>query len=496
MNVARSGLRLGKDGSTVGFRGREMRLVTATEHYGSLVNRAFDFEPYFDQLAREGLHLTRLFALFRELQSAVNPYSTCKPDSLDFLSPYPRTGPGLAADGIGRYDLSRWNDQYFERLHRILRCASDHDVIVEFTLLSNVYQPQVWELHPLCAANNIQGVGRGPWYEFLSERDPLLFEAQAAVVRRLTEEVAAYDNVIIEICNEPGGSYVDPSTGTAGPTPEEVNRWQRRLLEVIRDADQAGSGHLVAGAAAFSYQPWRHPVAEGSELGVDVVNVHPLDVIALGDRDYDLGRFMSGQLRVRNVRDFCLAARASGGAVNLDEDNAASRYLSEMGWTIHRKRAWTALLCGCHYDLIDFSIVPGFSRGSPGARRGVRRWFGLLNRFVEENGLASSRPAPELVRAEPEGSCVTAARVGGGNGSTTAVFYVATEAEVDLVEGYRPAVGEGRLELSGSLAGAEICFFAPATGRYFGWRRGGHGPVITLPRFVEDIVVVVTGSGL
>jgi hypothetical protein len=76
------------------FRGKPLALITATEHYGSVVNSLFDFERYLQDAAGKKQTLTRLFLLFREQQSQRNPYSPLKVESPDFLTPYLRTGPG------------------------------------------------------------------------------------------------------------------------------------------------------------------------------------------------------------------------------------------------------------------------------------------------------------------------------------------------------------------------------------------------------------------
>ena len=86
------------------FRGKPLMFVTATEHYGSAINRPFRYERYLAD-AGNSMTLTRLFCLFRELQSPVNPYSTCKPESPDYIAPFPRTGPGRALDGEPKFDL-------------------------------------------------------------------------------------------------------------------------------------------------------------------------------------------------------------------------------------------------------------------------------------------------------------------------------------------------------------------------------------------------------
>ena len=131
------------------FRGRPLVLVTATEHYGSVMNRPFRYERYLEDAADKRMTLTRLFLLFRELQSPRNPHSTCKPDSSDYVTPFPRTGPGRANNGEPKFDLDRCNPEYFERLHGFLSVASRRGIVVEVTLLSNTYADSVWALNPL-----------------------------------------------------------------------------------------------------------------------------------------------------------------------------------------------------------------------------------------------------------------------------------------------------------------------------------------------------------
>ena len=98
------------------YRGRPRVLLCATEHYGAVMNRPFRFERYLADAREKGQTLTRLFTLFRELQTPINPYSTCKPESPDYISPFRRTGPGRALDGQPKYDLKQWNPEFFDRL--------------------------------------------------------------------------------------------------------------------------------------------------------------------------------------------------------------------------------------------------------------------------------------------------------------------------------------------------------------------------------------------
>ena len=86
-----------------------------------------------------------------------------------------------------------------------------------------------------------------------------------------------------------------------------------------------------------------------------------------------------------------------GQAGNLDEDNTASQYTDHFGWTIHRKRAWVAVMSGCHYDMIEiFTIRPGLSIGSPAAERDLRVWTWFLGYACEHWELAASSSTDDV----------------------------------------------------------------------------------------------------
>jgi hypothetical protein len=229
-------------------RGRPTVLVTATEHYGSVINRPFDYEKYLADHAARGLNLTRTFLLFRELQTARNPYSTCKPETDDYIAPYPRVPPGDVNVRQITYDLDRWNPEFFERLGRFLAAADRHGVVVELTLFSNTYDDSVWSLNPLNAVNNKQGVGKVTPPEYITLRDAGLVARQKAFARKVVRETARFDNVYYEVCNEPTGGY----DHAAKVTPEEVDAWLTEMAATVRDElKQMGRTHLVVGAEAL-----------------------------------------------------------------------------------------------------------------------------------------------------------------------------------------------------------------------------------------------------
>ena len=483
------------------FRGRPLVLLTATEHYGAVLNRPFRFERYLRNAAANGMTLTRLFTLFRELQTPINPASTCKPASPDFVAPFARTGPGFALDGEPRFDLDRDDPEFYERLHRFISTADDLGVVVEVVLLSNTYGDPVWRLNPLHAGNNVNGLPRCPAPGYLSMRHPALFERQRRHVRRIVTETRGYDNVIYEICNEPGGC----ASAAEGPPASDVNHWLDALIREVRGADHTGARrHLIAGQEAFVDRPFLQTLDRSYDaMDYDVVNVHPLPGTRLRGADHHLGEFMSKQLRLAAFRDFTLAAGRESKPLNHDEDNVASQYRDPDGWTVHRKRAWVALLCGAHYDVIDFSIQPFLEEGSPDARAHLRSWFRLLSTYVHRLELARCRPLPEILRSWPPGAVAVAF---GAPGSDYTV-YAADAREYRGVRGIddpgEPESGEAGTPIGGALvidlpAGPFAAVsFDPATGKTAALQplTGGPATRVELPPFRHDAVIRLTAGG-
>jgi len=463
------------------FHGKPLALVTATEHYGAVLNRPFRFEEYLRDAAEKKMTLTRLFCLFRELQTPVNPYSTCKPESPDYIAPFPRTGPGRALDGEPKYDLDRWNPEYFARLHRFLSLASEYGIMVEVTLLSNTYAPNVWALNPLHHANNINDLPETDWPGYLSLRQPKLFERQAGHVRKIVKETNRYDNILYEICNEPGGGL-----GSPHPTCEEVDEWQTALAGVIRETEgRLPSQHLIAGQEAFQYEPFVQGTDRGFDLlDLDVVNTHPLPSTTYRGQTYDMGQFMSKQLKLRALRDFCLAARREEKPLNLDEDNVAAQYRDVDGWTIHRKRAWTALLCGCHYDYIDFSIRVYSETGTPESQRGIRSWMKHLSQFVHSIDLARARPLAGALEEQPPHTVESVLAVEGED----YCIYLADERELTEPGAGEPVQGPVAVHLP--PGGYTVACYSPVSGLYSPWLPlAGEGVRFEVPAFEHDLVV-------
>jgi len=467
------------------FRGKPLTLISASEHYGSVINRPFDFEKYLDDAASHGMTMTRTFLLYREMQSVRNPSSPCKPESPDFITPFVRKGPAKALDGEPAYDLDEWNPEYFDRLHRFLDAASKRGIVVELTIFSNSYSPDTWALNPLRAANNLQHVGAVDWQEYITLKDKELLRRQISYARKIIQETSQYDNVYYEICNEPGG-------GTPGhATPADVDAWQEEIARVLREEmHRLHRPHLLSGQQAFTYAAKNAFPMDATFAGkvFDIVNDHPLPNTLFAGRTFEMGNFMSKELMLDGVGSFCRAAYSSPKPTVLDEDNTASLYRDTTGWTIHRKRAWTALLSGCHYDYIDFSITVGSEGGTAASRAEIRSWMQHLSEFMTSFDFVHSKPATDWILAHPEHLLAS----GLSSSAHDYVAYLADSRELSDAGAGKPIGGSISLALpEGSY---NVSLYSPTTGEYSPAIevKGGTKVVVTLPQFRQDIVVRAT----
>ena len=223
------------------FRGEPTVLITSAEHYGAVVNKDFDYIAYLDALHSYGLNYTRIYpgALFEPVGKFGKGNTLgVKPPSL--ILPWARSSiPGYTLGG-NKFDLGQWSAEYFQRLRDFVAKAGDRGVVVEICFFNAQYS-DTWPISPLYYENNIQGAGDCVYQDAQTLRHTGLVGAEADYVRKITQEVNAYDNVVLEICDEA------PDIGNP-PTPlAEAAQWVRHLVGVVKDTE-AGlpKKHLIA----------------------------------------------------------------------------------------------------------------------------------------------------------------------------------------------------------------------------------------------------------
>ena len=187
---------------------------------GSAVSPPFDYGHFLDVLAEHNHNFFRLWVF--EQAAWVNWAARAEGFRFSPL-PYERTGPGQALDGGLRFDLSRFNPGYFERLRSRVLLAGERGFYVSIMLFEGwsiemkgrpATNGNPWEGHPFRRENNINGIdgdpkrtgdGRAAHTMALPEVTAL----QQAYVRKVVDTVNDLDNVLYEISNESHGDSVE-----------------------------------------------------------------------------------------------------------------------------------------------------------------------------------------------------------------------------------------------------------------------------------------------
>ena len=470
------------------YGGEPLVMITATEHYGAVINRNFDYVRYLDEAADKRCTLSRCFLLFRELENIpLNPHSPCKPRPAEYVAPFLRTGPGFATDGFPKFDLHQWDPEYFERLHGFLAEADRRGVIVELTLFSNTYSDRVWELNPFNARNNVNGVGGIAWQDYTSMQDEALFERQSAYVRQIVREVNEHGNFYFEVCNEPFGDH--PGHINVG----DVEAWQAAIRSIVCEAEaRLPKRHMifqVPAERARSDWPLERVVSQDTVDGVTLHDYHKLTYE--GRYLPQLARFMQRDLRLDRINYLWTTVHNAGKPIVFDEDNSCTNGLDAESWTIHRKRAWTVVCSGGHYDMIDFSIqAAGGEAGTPASRAHIRTWMRHLSAFIHSTDFVHSAPVRDFCTSLPDATVAATL----ANPGKEYVIYVADARELEEPGRGEPIAGDVAFPLpTGSY---HVCLYSPASGDHIGplGHLDGGSVTIRVGPFVEDIVIHMTSD--
>jgi hypothetical protein len=339
-------------------------LITSGEHYGALLNLDFDYVTYLDALAKDSLNLTRVFTgAYLEPQGAFNiERNTLAPKPERFICPWQRTDTPGHFDGGNKFDLTRWNQEYFDRLKDFMLEAEKRGVIVELTLFCPFYEDIQWNLSPMNSTNNVNGVGpKDRMQVYTLDKSDGLLEIQEALVKKLVSELQAYGNLIYEICNEPyfGGVTME---------------WQHRIASLITDEEQDFEyKHLISQNIANDRLLIQNP-----HPNVSIFNFHYAYPPVTVSQNYHLNKVIGD-----NETGF--------------DGNSDSTY---------RREGWSFILNGgALYNNLDYSFTADNEQGDfeyPSSQPGggtaaLRSQLSYLKSFIGGFDFLSMRPDSTLV---------------------------------------------------------------------------------------------------
>jgi hypothetical protein len=379
------------------YRGKAVALVTSAAHYGAVFNADFNYHKYLETMQSDGMNYTRIFGgSYVEVpgKSFGILRNTLAPAPGKFLAPWARSEtPGYAGGG-NKFDLSKWNPEYFSRLHDFLAEADRRGIIVELTLFSSQYGDLQWNVSPFNRDNNVNTTDAIDWKNLNTLDNGNILSYQEHYVRKLVREVNASPNLIFEIANEPWSDrpkladVVNPYLFTGRDQyPNSVDlpddatmAWQARVAEWITNEEAAlPQKHLIAqNCCNFRY------AVRDLLPGVSIINFHYAYPEA-ATLNYGLGK-----------------------ALSYDETGFLGQ--SDDAYT---RQAWNFMLSGGGvFDSLDYSFTVGHEDGTDTEPNGpgggspeLRRRLRILSEFV--NALPLVDLAPDFTTVKHAGGVVT-----------------------------------------------------------------------------------------
>ncbi|MFN7993869.1 MAG: DUF6298 domain-containing protein [Bryobacteraceae bacterium] len=192
--------------------------LTGAHTWANLQDSGVAPVPVFDwpgYIAMMKSHNHNFMRLWQWQQSAWAPWT---PDKVLFLPElFLRTGPGQALDGGLKFDLTKFNPVYFERMRaRVTECR-DRGIYCAVQLFQgfSYNRPHhcgihTWAGHPYNVHNNINGVnGDANGDNVIDIDDPKVRTQHAVYLQKITDTTADLDNVLYEVVNEGGGKDWD-----------------------------------------------------------------------------------------------------------------------------------------------------------------------------------------------------------------------------------------------------------------------------------------------
>ena len=284
--------------------------------------------------------------------------------------PYARTGPGVALDGRPRFDLTRWDDRYFDRLRSRVRAACEQDIYVAVMLFQGWSVERKtpgggnpWLGHPFHRENNINGIDGDPSGadNGLATQtlaiEPVL-ELQRDYIRRVVEAVGEFPNVVYEVENE-------------GSATEANDAWQDRVVGIVREASNA---------SGFGTRPTLRTIQWPSPRTDAALFASPADAVSL----------TSPHLQGTGLDDWCLDPPiADGRKVSILDTDHLWGVGGDSTWV------WKAVLRGHNPIFMDpwenANVGLSFSYGTD-----ARDAMGVARQLFDRLDLAAFVPKPDI----------------------------------------------------------------------------------------------------
>jgi hypothetical protein len=295
------------------------------------------YQRMIDAMADRGINY------FRIAMTMGQPYGNS-------MNPYLRTGPGHAQDGRPKFDLTQFDQSYFDYWRRVVEHARNRGVVIQICMFDSWHardevvesngESLIWGLKYdyYFHANNVNGLHVSRTTD-LYDPGNTVFEYQQALIRKMIDTLGDLPNIVWEIANE------------SGQTP-----WEILHADYVTSYERSRQFHqhlvMPRDLPGHQYVPGQCDNTP-SVVHAELVNAFAQNRVLISDND-------------------CTDA----GSPN-----------------IRRGKAWAALTAGAQINLFHFELTSDEVLASQDAVDGMR-YVGFQRKFVSDLGidLAGMRP--------------------------------------------------------------------------------------------------------
>jgi hypothetical protein len=314
--------------------------------------------------------------------------------------PWPRTGAGTATDGKPKFDLSTFNQAYFDRLRDRVVAAGNKGIYVDVMLFDGFClhlcpAPDSVAGHPFYAANNVNGIGITSIDDYqVLPLDPRIQALQEAYIRKVVDTVHDLPNVLYEVANESsGGGTLDPAfaeslgLSKSDLAPGDSTTWQYWVIDVVKRYEQqmGYDSHPVG-------MTMQYPVPDQARVNAPLWQ-SPADWISPGFDDQPMPSFPGGPVS----RWYVDPPANDGTKVVISDTDHYAPGLGDALW------AWKSFLRGHNPILMDFGIIdvvnpldPSLGVPAYESFAAARYAMGDMLRFAERMDLVAMEPRGDL----------------------------------------------------------------------------------------------------
>jgi hypothetical protein len=345
-----------------------------------------DYRAYLDFLQQRGHNFIRLWRWehFKSQAPGAAAFHLCMTPQ-----PWPRTGPGAATDAKPKFDLSTFDQAYFDRLRDRVVAAGNAGIYVAVMLFEGFGlhlspAPDNLEGHPFHAANNINQIGIASIVDYqVLPLDPRVRALQEAYIRKVVDTVHDQPNVLYEVANESSGDPTNPEVG-------DSTQWQHWVIDFVKryERQRGYDRHPVGMTMQF-------PVPDQSKVNEPLFN-GPADWVSPGFDDEPFTG--SSEDSVPGSGRWLTSPPANDGTKVVITDT--DHYAPGRGDALW---AWRSFLRGHNPILMDYGIIdvvhpldPSLGVPSYESFEPARYAMGDTLRFADRMRLIQMEPRDDL----------------------------------------------------------------------------------------------------